>query len=65
MNESRNQANEDKWKAKSRELLEREGEYKIICEKNLDFRNIRERYSAENEEELDEIAKFSSSAHKN
>ena len=65
MNESRTQANEDKWKAKNRELLEREGEYKIICEKNLDFRNIRERYSAENEEELDEIAKLSSSAHKN
>ena len=65
MNESRTQANEDKWKAKSRELLEQEGEYKIICEKNLDFRNIRERYSAENEEELDEIAKLSSSAHKN
>ena len=63
-NESGTQVNEDEWKAKSRELLEREGEYKIICEKFLDFLNIRERYSAENEEELDEIAKLSSSVHK-
>ena len=64
-NELGTQANEDEWKAKSRELLEREGEYKIICEKILDLLNIRERYLAENEEELDEIAKLSSSAHKN
>ena len=63
-NKSGTQVNEDEWKAKSRELLEREGEYKIICEKYLDFLNIRERYSAENEEELDEIAKLSSSVHK-
>ena len=33
--------------------------------KSLDLLNIRERYLAENEEELDEIAKLSSSAHKN
>ena len=64
-NESGTQENEDKWKAKSKELLEREGEYKIVCEKILDLLNIRERYSAKNEEELDEIAKLSSSAHKN
>ena len=64
-NELGTQANEDEWKAKSRELLEREGEHKIICEKILDLLNIRERYLAENEEELDEIAKLSSSAHKN
>ena len=48
-NELGTQANEDEWKAKSRELLEWEGEYKIVCEKSLDLLNIRERYSAENE----------------
>ena len=54
-NELGTQANEDEWKAKSRKLLEWEGEYKIICEKFLDLLNIRERYLAENEEELDEM----------
>ena len=32
-NESGTQANEDEWKAKSKELLEWEGKYKIVCEK--------------------------------
>ena len=34
-NESGTQANEDEWKVKSKELLEREGEYKIVSEKNF------------------------------
>ena len=38
------QANEDEWKTKRRKLLEREGEYKIVCEKFLDLLNIRERF---------------------
>ena len=57
--------NDDKWKAKSRELLDWEGEYKTFCEQYLDLINIREQYSAENEKELDVIAKLSSSVHKN
>ena len=57
--------NDDKRKAKSRELLEWEGEYKMFCEQFLDLLNIREQYSAENEKELDIIAKLSSSARKN
>ena len=64
-NEFGTPANDDKWKAKSRKLLEWEGEYKIFCEQFLDVLNIREQYSAENEKELDMIAKLSSSAHKN
>ena len=64
-NESGTQANEDEWKAKSKELLEWEGKYKIVCEKILDLLNITERYSAKTVEELDEIAKLSSSACKN
>ena len=37
----------------------------MFCEQFLDLLNIREQYSAENEKELDMIAKLSSSAHKN
>ena len=51
--------------SKKQEILEWEGKYKIFCEQFLDVLNIREQYSAENEKELDMIAKLSSSAHKN
>ena len=64
-NEFRTPENDDKWKVKSRELLDWEGEYKTFLEQYLDFINIREQYSAENEKELDVIAKLSSSVHKN
>ena len=64
-NEFRTPENDDKWKVKSRELLDWEGEYKTFREQYLDFINIREQYSAENEKELDVIAKLSSSVHKN
>ena len=41
-NEFGTPANDDKWKAKSRELLVWEGEYKIFSEQFLDLLNIRE-----------------------
>ena len=36
-NESGTQTNEDGWKVKSRELVEIDGEYKIVCEKKNGF----------------------------
>ena len=48
-NKSETQANEDEWKEKNTELVEREGEFKTICENILDLPNIKVGYLAKEE----------------
>ena len=67
-NEPTNDESNKKWQEKNEKLLGRETEFKRVCLKLLDLYNIQACHQAksenENDEELDEIAKLSTSESK-